>query len=648
MIHQFAELGRYFLERDSVTNPLEQLAQNPGSKFGPNVLLLIFGEDGFERVQPESYDEDHRLRYLYRAGPPNKWDATATAGLPQPKPGKGPDVFLADLHTRLARLGNSIRDALERGENISATEIHELEKLSNALPDKSRSDDAVGAVRQPIIGALQAAHPDPKQRAFLSVAWRSSDGSLKYVGDYEAFRQQVLRAGGETQSVAETNLPRGQCCICGASAISVFGEVQVPNFKFYTLDKPGSVSGGFDRDAAWRNFPVCADCRTRLDFSGERVKRELAFKFYGFSYVVLPSAVKPASTQAFEFLRHLTHAKVDNTFSHRLKIAEDDIFAVIAAEDNRLQVDLLFYQPDPQSFRPALYISGLLPSRFQELLRTKEAVDAHSWLRVPSPKTFTKDTFTFGSLRKVFPSKAGGSTFDDDFLAATRAALEKRPFPFERLLAVGMQLVQQDHIEGKGWAFRLADLFRSLLFFEHLLSVPQTKPSSDNTMSIPNYGDSPQANRVTALFATAPNRLRTEVSAQAAFLLGACCGRVEDIQSRVNRQFAGSEAGKGASPFAGKYKAFRLNQPDMERLFVEAKDKARAYGHDEESKVANLLKCAGAALFACSDRWPLSPDEISYFFALGHALRSRLAERGGKENDSDSSDSQQNQHPEIQ
>jgi len=624
MIHQFSELGRYFLDRDSVTNPLEQIAQNPAAKFGANVLLLVFDAAGFVAVQPGSYDETHRLRYLYRAGPPNTWDATPTAGMPQPKPGKAEEVFIADLHTRIARLGNSIRDALECGEALAEEEVSELQTLSRALPSKSKSDDGPNtALRDPIIAELRSAHPDPKQRAFLSVAWRSPNGSLKYVGDFEAFRQQVLRVGGDGDEDAEGS-GIGQCSICGASSVIVSGEVQVPSFKFYTLDKPGSVSGGFNRTTAWRNFPVCSACRSHLDFSGERVKGELAFKFYGFSYVVLPSTIKPGGTQAFEFLRHLTDAKVDNTFAQRLTIAEEDIFEEITKEDNRMQVDLLFYQPDPQSFRPALYISGLLPSRFKQLFDAKALVDKHSWLQLPSPKPFTKDTFTFGSLRKIFPSKAGGSTFDDDFLAATRAALERQLFRSDRLLSVGMQLVQQDCREGKAWVFRLAELFRTLLFFDYLVPI---NPTHNITMPSPEYGDSDQANRVTALFANAPGRLKNDPTAQATFLLGACCGRIESIQFNLN----------GATPFSGKLKAFRLDQPDVQRLFVDAKDKARAYGPDEERKVAGLLNCAGAALLACPDRWPLSPDEISYFFALGHALRSRLAGGGGKSAETDES-----------
>ena len=84
----------------------------------------------------------------------------------------------------------------------------------------------------------------------------------------------------------------GECSICGVENTEVSGLLQIPQFKFYTLDKPGSVSGGFDPTMAWRNFPACRECAEKIDFAGERVKKELAFDYYGFKYLFLPSTVQ--------------------------------------------------------------------------------------------------------------------------------------------------------------------------------------------------------------------------------------------------------------------------------------------------------------------------------------------------------------------
>jgi hypothetical protein len=82
---------------------------------------------------------------------------------------------------------------------------------------------------------------------------------------------------------------------------------------------------------------------------------------------------------------------------------------------------------------------------------------------------------------------------------------------------------------------------------------------------------------------------------------------------------------RGTTQFSGKLKGFRLDQSDVQGLFVATKEKAKAYGAEQERTVGGLLECEAAALQASPDRWPLSPGETSYFFALGHALRPRFA-----------------------
>lgn len=631
MIHQFAELGEFFRNREGLghrgEDQLMQYVHDPGAKFRTNtVLLLVFTPNEFERIQVEQYGDAKKLCYLYRPGPPNGWDATPTSGMREVKKSTAAEfdeAFSEEITKKLLRLSRSIGDAIAGGDNLPEPEKQSLAVMRDWLrataTDNGRDKDLTQLVKQ-----IKIAHPPTTKTttvgsgsAIISVAWEEKEhGALKRVGDFETFQQALIRSGKQAPSrkrgIKGDVEGVGQCCICGKSEVRVRGLLQIPHFKLYTLDKPGSVSGGFDRLQAWRNFPACDDCCDRVDFAGERVKKELAFDYYGFKYIVLPLPVRSSPTQVFEFSDRLVDARVNTPGTIRLIAAEDEWSYVISQERNLLQVDLLFYQPDLQSFRPALYVSGLLPTRFKKLFDAKDQVDQHPWLKDPSPKPFTKDPFTFGSLRTVFPAAHGGSTFDGDFLAATRAALELRHFSMQRILQIGMRWVQDDYIAGKAWQFRLAAVFRSILFFEVLTGSYAER--SDMSMQI-DYGDSEQADRVRKVLSQASGKLQSDAAVQASFLVGACCSRIEKIQEHV----------RGASPFSGKLKGFRLKQADIRGLFVSAKDKAAAYGIDEERKVSGLLECAAAALAAASDRWALSPDEVSYFFALGHALRPRFA-----------------------
>ncbi len=592
------------------------MSQDPAQKFRTKiVLLLVFTPRGFDRVHVEEYDEQRKLAYLYRAGPPNQWDATPTSGLPEVKTdsqAKFEGAFSEELGKKLIRLSRSIADALVNSSAVPESEAAQLSRirdwLSGVATDRQQNDGFTQVVRDIMVHVPPTTKKTTvsSKSAIISIGWHEEPKALKRVGDFETFRQSLTRSCAQSASkkkgIKGEVSGTGHCSICGKANVAVSGLLKIFQPPLYTLDKPGSVAGGFDPSRAWLNFPACRECCDRVDFAWERVKKELTFNFYGFKYLFLPAPVQSMPTVAYEFLDRLVSARISHKDTVRLTAAEDELLYAISQENNLLQVDLLFYHPGPQSFRPALYVSGLLPTRFKKLFEAKAEVDRHPWLTDASPKAFRERQFTFGSLRNVFPAAHGGSTFDDDFLAATRAALELRNSSTRRLLEVGMRWVQDDYMAGKPFQPRLADLFRSILFFEVL--SPLGVERSESTMQI-DYGDSDQAARVRKVLSQASGKLQCDPAAQASFLVGACCSRIENIQQHL----------RGASPFSGKLKGFRLKQADVQQLFVAAKEKAAAYGRDEERKVSGLLECAAAALAATPDRWTLSPDEASYFFA---------------------------------
>jgi CRISPR-associated protein Csh1 len=610
MIHQFVELGQFFLQRERVSDPLAQYAQDPSQKArGNTVLMIVFGPGGFLEIRIEEFDLSKRLHYLYREGPSNGFEPTPTTRMAS-WDSKKPESFHQNVRKRLRRLAASALAAKVDG--LPEWEMEALDAFAQLT-----------AVEDEILEGLRQAHGDPKVGATLTVAWATSSGQIKRVGEFQAFQRSLAKAGtagaSKMKTIGEVT-GQGTCSTCGITDVAVSGILRIPNFKFYTLDKPGSVSGGFDRRFGWRNFPVCRNCASKADFAGEWVKKELSFDYYGrLKYLVLPLPIRQQPTTVFDALKTLVNARLNRDARKRLTSAEDEILYAIAQEENLLEFDLLFYEPNQNYFRPSLYVSGLLPSRFRRLFAAKDQVDGHAWLNSPGPKAFTEGEFSFGSLRNVFPARYGGATFDDDFLEATRCALELRQFPVRTMLHVGMRWVRTDFVNGKASDFRLADLFRSILFFECLIGSKGGK----SQVNI-NYGDSEQAERVRAVFADATASLRDNGAAQAAFLVGACCARIEWMQRTAG----------GSASFIGKYKGLMLTPRDIEGLFVKAKSKAQQYGDQEERKLAPLLACAASALTGAPPAGELSPDEASYYFALGHTLSARLGKRqSGEDNE---------------
>lgn len=613
MMQQFVALGKFFLEHDRAGNDAASYAQDPSQKFHSKyVYLLVFNESGFDGIRVEEYSQDRKGWYLYRPGPSNGCDFTPTTGLPTWKPGDEAD-FRRKLTTRLKRLPSSIKQAITLAAPTEQFETEELRKIATCfLPAEPR-----------ILAEIKKTHPNPRESATLSVGWQNGSGHLKRVGDYTVLCRAVQKAGVEAaggKKTQGTSSGTGQCSVCGARASLVFGGLQIPHFKFYTLDKRGSVSGGFDSKEAWRNFPACRECCRAADYAGDKVKATLAFRFYGFTYLVLPLPAISRETETFEMFDGLIAARMNSKAVRRLTDAEDEILYVISEEKNLLQVDLLFYRPDPTYFRPELYVPGLLPTHFRRLFDAKEKVDFHPLFRISGGAKFAEGEFTFGSLRNVLRAARGSSNFDADFLTAVKSALELRSYPADRLLALGMRWVREGFAQqGRVDERALAELTRSLMFFDVLAGEPM--PQNGGSMTSATYSDSPQADRVRAFFADAPGALSADPCSQAAFLIGACCKRIMDIQERT----------RGARPFLGKLKGLRLAESDLKRLFPEAIDKAEAYGEENRRKVSGLLECAGAALLAAGDGWDLSPDEVAYYFALGLVLAPRLAAANNSE-----------------
>jgi CRISPR-associated protein Csh1 len=525
MINQFAELGSFYRQQEGIgTSPedrLAQFAQDPSQKFRTRtVLLLVFSDGGFEEVQVEQYDAHRKLDYLYRAGPSQGCDPTPTTKLPPAKKGDE-NEFDDNIRKKLIRLAKSVADAYAGANEHPGWECTALKLIQSQLEAAGRRDGADTQLREKMVGCIKQCHPaDSMEAAILTIAWRGN--TLQRVGDFRAFQRSLIRHGEQAASSKRTAKSEvkgiGQCSICGKQETEVFGLLKIFHPPLYSTDKPGSVSGGFDQAFAWRNFPACRECCERVDFAGERVKKQLTFDYYSsFKYLFLPLPLRPQPTLAFQLLDRLVSFRLNQHAQKRLTSAEDELFYVVAEmEDNLLQVDLLFYQPDPQSFRPALYVSGLLPSHFRSLFQAKDRVDQHPWLQPPSPKSFAEGQFTFGSMNRVFPHAHGGSKFDDDFLAATRAALERRRFPISKLLQCGMRWVRQDYFDGKAWSSRLAELFRTITFFDELTN---TRHEGDSAMEL-DYGMTPQAERVRSVLQNASGKLRTEAPAQAVFLVG--------------------------------------------------------------------------------------------------------------------------------
>ena len=200
MIHQFAELGQFYLQKEVVKDQLVQFASDPAAKFrSKEILMLVFSPNGFEGVQVEEYDERRRVQLLYRQGPPNRWDPTPTTGMARVKKGHESEAD-GEIGKKLTRIGRSIREAVDGGENLADWERNALAVMRDRLLPPGKEASKSGDQRAIILNSLREARPDLTQSAILTVGWRTPKDVLRWVGDFQAFQLALVRTGGEAAS----------------------------------------------------------------------------------------------------------------------------------------------------------------------------------------------------------------------------------------------------------------------------------------------------------------------------------------------------------------------------------------------------------------------------------------------------------------
>src|SRR5208283_1881513 len=184
----------------------------------------------------------------------------------------------AQITEPIKTFNKKIRKWLADCETMSGIENKDFEfvkKINQVLKDKE--PEIIGT----IINKLANLNLPRKDKKFLTV---KLEGGKNFLGAHEIFRKAVGHFANEKtkKSSASGNV----CSVCGKLRDNVSGKTDV--FKFYTIDKPGFISGGFNEQLAWKNFPVCDECKALLEKGRGFIDTKLNFGFYGLSYSLIP------------------------------------------------------------------------------------------------------------------------------------------------------------------------------------------------------------------------------------------------------------------------------------------------------------------------------------------------------------------------
>jgi len=266
MIEAIRNIGEYALEKEgkSIDNPLEILIDNPANRDTKNVLFILLNEENgefeYRGIETEEYSKDKSKEYLYKKGSP-----------------KGTDITPTSMVTEREKTFNI--KILNWFKNYNSDKNNRNEMLRNIYPYIEESKEKI----------LQ----DLKEKSAIENNIISFKINGKYLGELEIFRNILVDKASENFYKKFGKISKSEnklCSICKKKSDEVYGFVST--FNFYTVDKPGFISGGFRQKDAWKNYPVCLNCALTLEDGKKYLEDNLSFNFYGFRYLLIPKFMK--------------------------------------------------------------------------------------------------------------------------------------------------------------------------------------------------------------------------------------------------------------------------------------------------------------------------------------------------------------------
>ena len=591
MLSAIREIGKWQIEKTG-KDELDVLITEPNFRNGGNVIFIKINLDNmaFDSIELEDYDSSKKHKYLFRKGPSNGPNPTPSAMIPNPKKGKSEEESRGNLIKQLEKTFEG--KILKWFKKYAGRRTLSEEKRAFLASIK----DILSENRTAIIEGIQFCITDiPKKEGKLLSLKIKSEDDWRYIGDFDVFRNFVKEI--ETQKASGISTTDKMCSVCGLKKKIVSGSTNV--FKFYTIDKPGFVTGGFIGEQAWKNFPVCDDCKFELEEGRRFIEKNLAFRFYGLPYLIIPKLLLSDISSIPDIYDILADSKKTVSLKDRIKkrITDDtnEILELLADEKDVLTFNFLFMSKQQSAERILLLIEDVFPSRIKGIFQAKDVVDDTSG-----------ENFNFGRIRDFFAkSDDNKKTYDLNkyFLDIVDKVFRGINIDFLFLTKYYMHRIRKEFILDHLFKPMVKNAMMSTLFFENL-GIVNFREEEEMRGSIfeevfVRYGKS----------LGSPEK-------RGIFLLGAL------TRLLLNKQWSDRNA---RPPFLKQLKGLKMDERDIKGLLSKVQNKLEEYDSFDKGKRL-IASEASRYLLEGGDGWGMPVDEINYYFCCGMNLAESIAD----------------------
>lgn len=600
-----AQIGHWQLEQNKDLDPIDLYIENmfPGKDY--QMLLLVFEVTNdnevlsckFKGIDIEKVGKDSSSyrKYAYRKG----------------TSGRAGDITISTKISDTKKLEN-IRDlqfnkfkGLKGDEKeLAIFSLIEKEYLSNYTSIKEKIEEV-----------LKNAPKDEKESFGISVVVEMNT-VRRYLNNFSIVRQ-IIGDSFEESKVSQNNKESRTilkyCSVTGQIEEDIYGFAAP--FKYSSPDKPGFISGFFNKDKFWRNYPVSLKEALALEYGKKFIKRNLTGYFYGHEYLFVPHPIKRSKHEELEMIVELLKdafaiARDKKTSKEERNEAEEYVQKIIAQQENYFYLDMLFYKEDKktEAISIEMMLEEVLPSRFSKLFIEVPAIINQNPLyknAIVIKKVEQDLRFSFQIVKNFF---------DDKFLDIVQRIFQgksiSKAFLFERIIALirknyNEARTQDKWIEPAGWS-----VLKAIMLINYLQKIEIIENNKNY-----NYMDTATNEKKTSRFNL--DGFNEFIQNNNSFLDSDIKVGIFSVGVLVRFLFDIQHANLGNTPFENKLRGYKLNPELIIKVYTEALDKIQKY--QKNFYVYSELREIASKYFVTKqqDMNAMSNNELSFYFVAG-------------------------------
>lgn len=607
MIEALYKLGESWVQKhkfdlDKQDDIINILIEDPAaSNKYKHVIAIEFnienGEAKFKGINYEEYSKEKINQYLYKKGSPNGIDFSLTSRITESR------------KTFVNKISKWPEQILRGNIALSAEETKFIVSIDNVFKEKSEL----------ILSLIEGIRTNFKKDEYsiLTCIFYDKNGSKMYIGDIDIFKKVLIdiEFSGYCNKYNKKSISKNQICsVCKTKKDEVYGFVSP--YNFYTVDKPGFVSGGLDQNNAWKNYPVCKKCALTLEAGKKYINDSFIFRFYDYKYFVIPkSLINDDATQAYEILEEFknTDFSLKNEYVNLVSENTRDIFELLSNKPNKILNNILIYEEGQSEFKIQLYIEDIFPSRIREIIDAKKDIDKIGIFKEIKVDSYNNDKnikipleFTFGTIWYFFNNK-NNKDKRKYFLEIINCIFSNKRVDYQFILNGIMDKIRSQFVNGYSTeeasmrGLQVLSYLNKLKLLKDFREGEEMALSSQNEITREeNIGCREKSEKI---FSSFPDFFNSDAK-RSVFLTGVLVKCLLDIQYQE----------RGNKPFEKKLQGLKLDEKLVKKLFPEIINKLDEY---DKNYYTDLERLISEYMIRSGSSWQLSKDEISFYFVVG-------------------------------